>query len=495
MFRRVARRVIDETNGDQRPELLVRLVDEVYLNPTRRSARRPRRRRRPPATPSAPRGIGDARSSPTRRARRRRRQRPERRALLRRPRRPPAAVARRPRAAAAERLAFGWRRRRSPRRPATTPTARRSRCRSPPRSRRGSRRSATPTGTASRCRPPANCALDIDPAPAELDLYARVWDANHAGVADWQGAPRPGRRARRALRRCPRPGRYWIEMTRRQQRPGKRARRSPPTSTSPPPTIRSSPTTASARPRRSRPTAEFAATIYPRADADWYKLWIPEPGLLTVTRDQGAADARRRHARLEPQRPGGARLGGAAAQGRRHAARSRARRARHLSDRDRRRATTTRRRSSRSSLPSHFDPVADDGEPNNAFGEAALVPPTGERRLAIFPRADADWLAIDVDHPGELKLAGDRVRRRTSTSTCGSGPPTSRCFATGSGRRGSAATSTTSPTCRRPAAISSRSPTATTTRRARDLFELALDLHARSPTSTSRTTGRPTRRR
>ena len=34
MFRRVARRVIDETHGDQRPELLVRLVDEVYLNPT-----------------------------------------------------------------------------------------------------------------------------------------------------------------------------------------------------------------------------------------------------------------------------------------------------------------------------------------------------------------------------------------------------------------------------------------------------------------------------
>src|SRR5262249_9018212 len=34
MFRHVARRVIDETHGRQRPELLVRLVDEVYLNPT-----------------------------------------------------------------------------------------------------------------------------------------------------------------------------------------------------------------------------------------------------------------------------------------------------------------------------------------------------------------------------------------------------------------------------------------------------------------------------
>ncbi|MHA1548369.1 MAG: caspase family protein [Alphaproteobacteria bacterium] len=34
MFRRVARRVSDATGGDQRPELLVRLFDEVYLNPT-----------------------------------------------------------------------------------------------------------------------------------------------------------------------------------------------------------------------------------------------------------------------------------------------------------------------------------------------------------------------------------------------------------------------------------------------------------------------------
>jgi len=33
MFRRVSKRVIDATRGEQRPELLVRLVDEVYLNP------------------------------------------------------------------------------------------------------------------------------------------------------------------------------------------------------------------------------------------------------------------------------------------------------------------------------------------------------------------------------------------------------------------------------------------------------------------------------
>ncbi|MGH6924219.1 MAG: caspase family protein, partial [Propylenella sp.] len=33
MFRRVARRVREETGGDQYPELLVRLVDEVYMNP------------------------------------------------------------------------------------------------------------------------------------------------------------------------------------------------------------------------------------------------------------------------------------------------------------------------------------------------------------------------------------------------------------------------------------------------------------------------------
>ncbi len=41
VFRHVARRVIDETKGRQRPELLVRLVDEVYLNPGEPSAAAP----------------------------------------------------------------------------------------------------------------------------------------------------------------------------------------------------------------------------------------------------------------------------------------------------------------------------------------------------------------------------------------------------------------------------------------------------------------------
>jgi Caspase domain len=45
MFRRVTKRVIDATHGEQRPELLVRLVDEVYLNPGDRV---------PEAEPAAP---------------------------------------------------------------------------------------------------------------------------------------------------------------------------------------------------------------------------------------------------------------------------------------------------------------------------------------------------------------------------------------------------------------------------------------------------------
>ena len=48
VFRHVARRVIDETKGRQRPELLVRLVDEVYLNPGEPSATAPDTPVKPP---------------------------------------------------------------------------------------------------------------------------------------------------------------------------------------------------------------------------------------------------------------------------------------------------------------------------------------------------------------------------------------------------------------------------------------------------------------
>jgi hypothetical protein len=51
-----------------------------------------------------------------------------------------------------------------------------------------------------------------------------------------------------------------------------------------------------------------------------------------------------------------------------------------------------------------FLPVADTGEPNNIFGDAIIVPPTSDRQLAIFPRTDNDWLGLDIDHPGELRM-------------------------------------------------------------------------------------------
>ena len=172
------------------------------------------------------------------------------------------------------------------------------------------------------------------PVPPEIDLNARVWNANHEVVADWQGGARPGG-ALAARFPLPVAGRYWIEMTDGNNDAGERQpfnvadrlRRG-----------RRSVRAQQQRRRRiapSRSSPSFAPTIYPRGDADWYKVWVPDARPAVGDGNRRPAGSRPRHSRLEPERPGRPRLGGAAATRRRHGARSGARRARHLSDRDR----------------------------------------------------------------------------------------------------------------------------------------------------------------
>lgn len=49
-------------------------------------------------------------------------------------------------------------------------------------------------------------------------------------------------------------------------------------------------------------------------------------------------------------------------------------------------------------------PTADTLEPNNSFGQPAVVNPTGEYEGAILPRGDADWLAVDIPALGALEV-------------------------------------------------------------------------------------------
>ncbi|MHA1554857.1 MAG: caspase family protein [Alphaproteobacteria bacterium] len=409
MFRRVARRVRDETRGDQQPELLVRLVDEVYLNPVQ-DVPAPQIA----ATPAAPTAAEPA-GEPA-------------------PAEPTVVASIEPSddapgggngpARTGDQLYFGERVIHPPTWldgvtiPAPTGW-----------------RSAAPVelverddnnsyGTAEPVPLAANIAARQFPrgdydwftvdvptggeiiveAPEvadEIDLFARVWNAHHRVVADWQGAPRPGG-ALFARLPVPTPGRYWIEMT-----DGNRDNESTDAYTA---LIDFAPADDPFEPNNSfgtaRPipsTATFDATIFPRGDIDWYKVWVREPGLLsaTITRVPDELDVYVRVWNLNgkvvtdwvgpPRKGGDTVMDSPLAQPGTYLI--------EVSDGNRDAATVEP-----FSIAFDFYPVTDVAEPNNAFGSPALVEPTSTHHPAIFPRGDIDWLAVDVPHPGELTM-------------------------------------------------------------------------------------------
>ncbi len=399
MFRRVARRVIDETKGDQRPELLVRLVDEVYLNPIQGATVAASVPLAPPAeTPPPSDGktmIADARQAG------------------------PATVTNGD-------LFFGTRVVHTPPWLADLALPKPSGWRSlaaaaVSEAANDTFGTAQPLPLASiveaRISPRADAdwytldvptagelRLDASSVPQEVDLFARVWDANHQVVSgsDWQGSPRPGG-ALSARFPLPGPGKYWLEMS-----DGNNDQESAaPFSTTVDFLAADDPFEPNNSLGAAAPipaSAEFAATIYPRADADWYKIWIPEPGSVTVaaTTVPDALDVAIRVWNLDgqvvrdwafPQRKGGDTILEAEL----------AEPGVYIIE------TADANNDSGAVDPFRlvvtFDAVADPGEPNNAFGQATVVPATSERGVAIFPRGDVDWLAVAVDHPGELSLA------------------------------------------------------------------------------------------
>ncbi len=408
MFRRVARRVRDETRGDQHPELLVRLVDEVYLNRTEGEAvvaATPEPAPVAAAEPAkaAPAGDGGQEivvaangrqvAAPGRVAS------PDKRFFGTRVIHTPSWVA-----DAAVAKPSGWR---STAASAITevdgndsfataqplPLAAAVAARITPRGDNDWFRVEVPTRGELR--------VDVDPAPEDLDLNAQIVNADHQVIAGWQGAPGKGR-ALSARFPLPAPGQYWIQLV-----DGSNDAESSSLFTTNIDFVAAddpfepNDSFGSASPLPT--TAAFAPTIYPRGDNDWYKVWVAEPGLLQLTASNvpdaldvymqvfdlnGAAV----HGWVGPARKGGDTVLDAElpAPGTYLI---------QVQDGSNDAATVEP-----FTFNVDFLPVSDEDEPNNSFSEAVIVPPSGSRKIAIFPRGDQDWFAIDVDHPGELSL-------------------------------------------------------------------------------------------
>jgi uncharacterized caspase-like protein len=405
MFRRVSKRVIDATRGEQRPELLVRLVDEVYLNPGEAIAEA-----QPAAVAgAAPAPAEGATTMPTEPA--------------------PVKVAEagngKPRSTArADDRFFGQKVIFRPAWAESVAVPQATGFRSVQARRVGEAASNDTFGTAQSLPLAADVTARITPrgdidwyridvpvagelrvfaekSPEQLDLFARIWNEDHQVVADWQGAARPGG-ALDGRYPLPRPGTYWIEMS-----DGRSDSESADPFTFNVDFIAADdpfePNDAIGAAHPVPLPSKFLSTIYPRGDNDWYKVWVGEPGLLSVLAekvpeqlDMGIRvwnlDGKVVRDWASPARPGGDTL---------HET--------ELAEPGVYIVQTVDGRNDAASvdplqLSFDFRPVPDVAEPNNSFGAAASVEPTSAHKIAIFPRGDTDWFSIDIDHPGELRL-------------------------------------------------------------------------------------------
>ncbi len=390
MLRRVVGRVIDATNGQQRPELLVRLIDEVYLNKTpdlatplidvpspkdTQMASVARSTNGPVAETRTRSFFGDTPVVP-----------PDWVKGLEVP--APTGYESAPVTAIVD----------------AAPGHNLSRAMALPLA------AAVETRIVERGQKPwykvsvqvaGHIHILIPETPPEIDIYARVWNADRDVVADWRGAAAPGG-ALDELYPVPGPGDYWIELS---DGNSNAASVTPFTMS-----VDFRPADDPLEPNNSlgtaRPvpsTASFRPAIFPRGDRDWYQFWIDRPGLFS-------AEATRVPQNLDifirvrdfngnvvrdwvgPAREGGdtyieAELG---APGRYFI---------EMSDGNSNAASTDAFR-----LDLTFEPVDDAMEPNGSFGQASLQERSGTHQIAIFPRGDRDWVAIDVDESGQLDL-------------------------------------------------------------------------------------------
>ncbi|MBO6719683.1 MAG: caspase family protein [Rhizobiaceae bacterium] len=400
MFRRAAGRVFESTRGDQRPELLVRLVDEVYLNPAPAIAVAAANvDRAPPAAQQAveeqPAEVQVAEAEGLTAVRSARAEGFFGNKVIHKPAwaetvAPPAdpAVRRADRTAISEvdgNDSYG----------SAQPV--------PPGAAVDSRISPRGDRDWYRIEVPIAGRLNLFASrpPENIDLYARVWNADIKVVGDWQGAPREGG-ALDAAFALPGAGTYWVELA----DGNNNADSAEPftlefdflPSNDP---LEPNDTIGAARPIPL--PAEFQPTIFPRGDRDWYRVWVPEPGLLTLLAERvpDNLDVYMRlwdlDGKVVKDWQGPAREGGDTVLEAELAVPGIY--AIEMAD-----GNNNAESPDGFSFVAEFTPVEDETEPNESFGQAAHLESSGRHRLAMFPRGDRDWLSLDVDHPGELRM-------------------------------------------------------------------------------------------
>jgi hypothetical protein len=414
VFRRVAGTVVEETEGRQHPELLVRLTREFYLKteavpvaaapsvpapPTETAATPP-----PPVAPTD--AIVIAAAPPV-----------EREPAPDRTSAGPVAE-RRPYAALLDRLNLAG----PVYRPASLWTPRDW-------TSYGEAEPNSTIGTANPLELDSRVQLTLDPVgdgdyfyfnvgsggelhllseavPAEIDLAARILDANGRDVASWVTAPRPGG-VLDAVIDLPDAGAYWLEVRDNYNDAGSGGWVNLAVAFSAE-HDGYEPDNQASQARTIALDGEVEAAILPRGDADWYRFAIDRPGELSVTVEEVPENldiAVRLHDAdfkivgdwVVPPRPGGVTqaLFGIQRPGFYFL---------EVADsyNDARSVKPFR-------IKTAFAPSPDDYEPNDSFSTATLIPATGEHRLAIFPRGEADWFRVDIDDPGELTIAATGV--------------------------------------------------------------------------------------
>jgi uncharacterized caspase-like protein len=395
MFRRVAGRVFDGTRGSQRPELLVRLVDEHYLNPAAPAAALAVPAVTQPVATVAPAPVLLAEADAGVAVRSAKREGFFGNRVIRKPDwadnapKPVARTVERPAAIAADEGASND----------TAATA-----------------VPLPLGAVIDMRilprgdrdwfafdaPSAGLlTLRSEGAPEPVDLAARLLNANMEVVRDWQWAPRPGG-VLDFVAEIPRPGRYLLDVAdnysdAESPQPFRLVTAFEPVMDP----LEPNETIGTAAPVRL--PAAFRPAMFPLRDADWMSFWIPQPGLLTLSATnvpQNIDIAMRllspdgavfRDWQVPPRVGGDTVLEAEIAIPGVYVA-----------------EVVENYNDASSPIPfdftAEFRAVGDETEPNESFAEATAVQRSGGHRLAMFPRGDVDWLSIDVDHPGELKL-------------------------------------------------------------------------------------------
>jgi uncharacterized caspase-like protein len=398
LFRRVAGRVVEATNGDQRPELLVRLTHEFYLNRTAIAAADtvgPAVEETQTATPAAtdssddtPLDVADETDEASRGW--------DSAGLL--PTIEPAFAAP----------------------PSWVPAATAS---------HSEREDNNSFGTAQAIGVNDRVTMQIFPrrdvdwyrfsiaqagelsvsagnVPATLDVNARLHNSDTTAIGSWVAAPRNGGDLE-AVFDVPAPGEYWLEVA-----DGRSDAEAEDTFE----LVFAyrvqadlfEPNNSFGMARVMPLNGTFAANILPRKDADWFRVQSVTPGEFAVTAtnvpENIEVTVRLHDANggvvgnwTGPTRPGGDTYAvfDLPAPG------------------DYRLEVVDSRNDQRSiepfNLTTAFTPSNDRFEPNDSFGAAATIAPNGHHRFTVFPRRDVDWLRIEVDHPGELQFIVTQV--------------------------------------------------------------------------------------